>query len=97
MMRWCGDGFRVVVPNSDGAAWVHPHSADPFAKKDWYDIKAPSVFTVRNVGKTLVTRTQGTKVRDGRTGGGVRNRLGVWSCRGAERARKRASGWDYMR
>lgn len=37
-------------------------SADPFTKKDWYDIKAPSVFQVKNVGKTLVTRTQGTKV-----------------------------------
>ncbi|KAF3944234.1 hypothetical protein CMV_029274 [Castanea mollissima] len=37
-------------------------AADPFAKKDWYDIKAPSVFTVKNVGKTLVTRTQGTKI-----------------------------------
>lgn len=36
--------------------------ADPYAKKDWYDIKAPSVFEVKNVGKTLVTRTQGTKV-----------------------------------
>ncbi|RAL47543.1 hypothetical protein DM860_011281 [Cuscuta australis] len=36
--------------------------ADPFAKKDWYDIKAPSVFKIRNVGKTLVTRTQGTKI-----------------------------------
>ena len=36
---------------------------DPFSKKDWYDIKAPSAFNVRNVGKTLVTRTQGTKVR----------------------------------
>ena len=36
---------------------------DPFLKKDWYDIKAPSLFTQRNVGKTLVTRTQGTKVR----------------------------------
>lgn len=35
---------------------------DPFSKKDWYDIKAPTVFTVRNVGKTLVTRTQGTKI-----------------------------------
>ena len=39
-----------------------PRSVDPFAKKDWYDIKAPSVFSVRNVGKTLVSRTQGTKV-----------------------------------
>lgn len=38
------------------------YRADPYAKKDWYDIKAPSVFGVRNVGKTLVTRTQGTKV-----------------------------------
>lgn len=28
-----------------------------------YDIKAPSMFNTRNVGKTLVTRTQGTKVR----------------------------------
>lgn len=35
---------------------------DPFSKKDWYDIKAPSAFNVRNVGKTLVTRTQGTKI-----------------------------------
>lgn len=35
---------------------------DPFARKDWYDIKAPSVFNVRQVGKTLVTRTTGTKI-----------------------------------
>ncbi|KAF3530212.1 hypothetical protein DY000_02036568 [Brassica cretica] len=35
---------------------------DPFSKKDWYDIKAPSSFKQRNVGKTLVSRTQGTKI-----------------------------------
>ncbi|XP_010432386.1 PREDICTED: 40S ribosomal protein S3a-2 [Camelina sativa] len=35
---------------------------DPFSKKDWYDVKAPSSFTKRNVGKTLVSRTQGTKI-----------------------------------
>eukprot|EP00408_Alexandrium_pacificum_P066165 CAMPEP_0171169260 /NCGR_PEP_ID=MMETSP0790-20130122/8123_1 /TAXON_ID=2925 /ORGANISM="Alexandrium catenella, Strain OF101" /LENGTH=268 /DNA_ID=CAMNT_0011634103 /DNA_START=78 /DNA_END=884 /DNA_ORIENTATION=- len=35
---------------------------DPFLKKEWYDIKAPSVFKVRNCGKTLVTKTQGTKI-----------------------------------
>ncbi|XP_053423698.1 40S ribosomal protein S3a-like [Nycticebus coucang] len=35
---------------------------DPFSKKDWYDVKAPAIFNVRNIGKTLVTRTQGTKI-----------------------------------
>lgn len=38
-------------------------ASDPFARKDWYDIKAPTSFNVRQVGKTLVTRTTGTKVR----------------------------------
>merc|ERR1712151_843397 len=28
----------------------------------WYDIKAPSLFSIRNCGKTLVSRTQGTKI-----------------------------------
>ena len=37
-------------------------SQDPFARKDWYEVKAPSMFTHRAVGKTLVTRTTGTKV-----------------------------------
>jgi len=35
---------------------------DPFARKEWYDIKAPSMFLNRNVGKTLVNKTQGTKI-----------------------------------
>jgi small subunit ribosomal protein S3Ae len=34
---------------------------DPFAKKDWYSVKAPSTFAVRDVGKTLVNRTTGLK------------------------------------
>ncbi|CAG8710691.1 9810_t:CDS:2, partial [Ambispora leptoticha] len=34
---------------------------DPFTRKDWYDVKAPSIFEVRNIGKTLVNRTQGLK------------------------------------
>jgi small subunit ribosomal protein S3Ae len=37
-------------------------SIDPFSKKDWYDIKAPSTFNQRSLGKTLVTRTQGTTI-----------------------------------
>jgi len=35
---------------------------DPFSKKDWYDVKIPSNFNVRNIGKTPVTRTIGTKI-----------------------------------
>ena len=37
-------------------------AVDPFTRKEWYDIKAPSMFTHRQVGKTLVNRTQGTKI-----------------------------------
>jgi len=35
---------------------------DPFTKKDWYDVKAPSMFKTRQVGKTLVNRTAGTRI-----------------------------------
>jgi len=31
-------------------------------RKEWYDIKAPSYFNTRQVGKTLVNRTAGTKL-----------------------------------
>jgi small subunit ribosomal protein S3Ae len=34
---------------------------DPFTKKDWFDIKAPSFFPIRQVGKTFATRTSGQK------------------------------------
>ena len=35
---------------------------DPVSKKDWYDVKAPATFNIRNTGEKLVTRTQGTKI-----------------------------------
>ncbi|KAL1771045.1 40S ribosomal protein S3a-like, partial [Sigmodon hispidus] len=35
---------------------------DPFLKKDWYDVKAPAIFNIRSIGKTLATRTQGPKI-----------------------------------
>jgi small subunit ribosomal protein S3Ae len=48
---------------------------DPFTKKEWYDVKAPAVFadgknnSKLQIGKTLVTKTQGTKIaRDGLLG-----------------------------
>ena len=35
---------------------------DPFSRKDWYDVKAPNMFPTRQIGKTLVNRTQGQKI-----------------------------------
>jgi len=36
-------------------------AADPFAKKEWFDLKAPSVFPIRDIGKTVATKTQGQR------------------------------------
>jgi len=35
---------------------------DPFQKKEKYDIRAPVTFQIKSVGKTIATKTQGTKV-----------------------------------
>jgi len=35
---------------------------DPFTLKDWYDVRAPSMFSHRTCGKTLITKTRGTKI-----------------------------------
>jgi small subunit ribosomal protein S3Ae len=41
---------------------LSPGSVDPYTRKDWYDVKAPSYFKNRQACKTLVNRTQGTKL-----------------------------------
>lgn len=35
---------------------------DPFLKKEWYKLVAPSIFAVKDCGKTLITKTQGQKI-----------------------------------
>jgi len=32
---------------------------DPFSRKEWYDVRAPTIFTQPNVGKTFVNQTVG--------------------------------------
>jgi len=46
---------------SKGKKGLKKKVVDPFSRKDWYDIKAPSIFETRNVGKTLANRSQGMK------------------------------------
>ncbi|GCE98657.1 ribosomal 40S subunit protein S1B [Zygosaccharomyces mellis] len=46
---------------SKGKKGLKKRAVDPFSKKEWYDIKAPSTFKHRNVGKTLVNRSAGLK------------------------------------
>jgi len=37
-------------------------AVDPFLKKEWYKLIAPSIFATKECGKTLITRTHGTKI-----------------------------------
>lgn len=37
-------------------------AVDPFTRKELYVVKAPSMFETRNAGKTIITKTQGTKI-----------------------------------
>jgi small subunit ribosomal protein S3Ae len=44
---------------------------DPFTRKEWYQVRAPSMFTTRLIGHTLVNRTAGTKIASE----GLKNRV----------------------
>ncbi|KAJ8502446.1 hypothetical protein ONZ45_g11759 [Pleurotus djamor] len=46
---------------SKGKKGIKKKVVDPFSRKDWFDIKAPSIFEQRNVGKTLTNRSQGLR------------------------------------
>jgi len=35
---------------------------DPFLRKEWYDVRAPSLFPVKVLGKTICTKTTGQRV-----------------------------------
>jgi small subunit ribosomal protein S3Ae len=37
-------------------------AVDPFTKKEWYKLVAPSIFANKDCGRTLIIKTQGTKI-----------------------------------
>jgi len=41
------------------------------ARKDWFDLKAPTPFDGQSFGKTLINRTAGTKISTDRIKGRV--------------------------
>lgn len=45
-----------------GKKGVKKKVVDPFTRKEWYDIKGPVIFKNTNIGKTLVNKTQGTRI-----------------------------------
>jgi len=49
---------KKVMKNKKGGK---KKAADPFSRKDWYEVKAPAAFQTRIVGKTPVNRTQAGK------------------------------------
>ena len=46
---------------SKGKKGLKKRVVDPFTKKEWYDIKAPTTFEHRDVGKTLINKSTGLK------------------------------------
>merc|ERR1719151_245104 len=37
-------------------------ATDPLAKKEWFELRTPSMFTRRNIGRTCVNKTGGGKI-----------------------------------
>lgn len=62
-------------------------AVDPFLKKDWFDMKAPNMFPIRQIGKTFATKSAGTKLsRDSLMGRVVEVSLGDLKPKGEDDA-----------
>ena len=55
--RFVGKSQKKVSKKGKGKKVI-----DTMAKKEWYDVRAPNQFLVRDVCKTLVSRTSGLKI-----------------------------------
>jgi small subunit ribosomal protein S3Ae len=60
---------------------------DPFARKEWYDVKAPTNFPSRTLGKTVATKTTGQRLsRDSLMGRVFETSLGDLKPQGEDEA-----------
>jgi small subunit ribosomal protein S3Ae len=48
--------------NKGGKKGAKRKVVDPFTKKVWYEVKAPTMFDIRKVGRTMVTKTMGQRI-----------------------------------
>jgi len=65
---------------------------DPFAKKEWYDVKAPSIFPIRQLGHTVVSKTSGQRIaRDSLVGRVFESSLGDLKPQGEDDAFRKFS------
>jgi small subunit ribosomal protein S3Ae len=65
---------------------------DPFSKKEWYDVKAPSIFPIRQLGHTVVSKTAGQKIaRDNLVGRVFESSLGDLKPQGEDDAFRKFS------
>jgi len=62
-------------------------AADPFARKEWYQVQAPEQFAIRGISKTVVTKTQGQRqARDSLIGRVFESSLGDLKPQGEDEA-----------
>lgn len=47
---------------SKGAKKKSAKKIDPFSRKEWYNVRSPAMFKVREIGKTLVNRSVANKL-----------------------------------
>jgi len=62
-------------------------AADPFARKEWYQVQAPEQFAIRAIGKTVATKTTGQRqARDSLLGRVFESSLGDLKPQGEDEA-----------
>eukprot|EP01120_Amphizonella_sp_Union-15-10_P006279 TRINITY_DN1984_c0_g1_i2.p1 TRINITY_DN1984_c0_g1~~TRINITY_DN1984_c0_g1_i2.p1 ORF type:complete len:277 (-),score=72.01 TRINITY_DN1984_c0_g1_i2:77-907(-) len=57
-----GKAKKKQMVNKGGRGGAKKKVADPFLKKEWYEIRAPAIFTNRHVGRTFINKSVGNSI-----------------------------------